>query len=426
MPDSIRHNSFVNVPFFLASRVRRAPVESFSATVTKVGIASIAIGLAVMIVAFAVLFGFKRTIQEKIFLFGAHLQVSKFTANFSYEESPISTKGPFLAQAKANPDVAHVQAVALKAGILKTPDELAGIVMKGVGTDYNWQLIEQSLVSGRVPGPAGDSATAQPDAPGYSTEIMVSQYLANQLNLTVGQSAITYFLGGEQPRPRKLTVVGIYMTGLEEFDKQIILGDLRLIQRLNNWTPDQVGSLEIFVKDFDQLPQAYESVFDQIPPDFRLIRVTDQYGPLFDWMVLLDRNTLVFLVLILFVASFNMVSVLLVLMMERTPMIGLLKALGSPNALLRRMFLYVGLNMVGWGLLIGNVIGIGFSFVQDRYKLIPLDAKSYFMNYVPIQWDWSVIILLNLATVGIIAAVLWLPTLVINRIEPVKALVFKK
>ncbi len=416
----------MNVPFFLARRIRQAPIESFSATVTKVGIASIAVGLAVMIVAFAVLFGFKRTIQEKIFLFGAHLQVSKFTANMSYEEAPISTNTPFYKQVQTNTSIAHVQAVALKAGILKTPDELAGVVMKGVGPDYNWQLIEQSLVAGRVPTILADSVASEPDGPVYSTEILVSQFLADQLNIKVGQSVITYFLGGTQPRPRKLTVVGIYMTGLEEFDKQIVLGDLRLIQRLNNWTPDRVGSFEIFVKDFDQLDLAYRSVFDQIPPDYRLVRVTDQYSPLFDWMVLLDRNTLVFLVLILFVASFNMVSVLLVLMMERTPMIGLLKALGSPDSLLRRVFLYVGLNMVGWGLLIGNGVGLGFCFVQDRFKLIPLDPKNYFMSFVPIQWDWPVIIMLNLATVGIIAAVLWLPTLVINRIDPVKAMVFKK
>jgi len=416
----------LNVPFFLARRLRQAPIESFSATVTKVGIASIAVGLAVMIVAFAVLFGFKRTIQEKIFLFGAHLQVSKFTANMSYEEAPISTNTPFFKKVQTNPDIAHVQAVALKAGILKTPDELAGVVMKGVGPDYNWQLIEQSLVAGKVLTIRADSVNNETDGPTYSTEILVSQFLADQLKIKVGQSVITYFLGGNQPRPRKLTVVGIYMTGLEEFDKQIVLGDLRLIQRLNNWTPDRVGSFEIFVKDFNQLDLAYRSVFDQIPPDYRLTRVTDQYSPLFDWMVLLDRNTLVFLVLILFVASFNMVSVLLVLMMERTPMIGLLKALGSPDALLRRVFLYVGLNMVGWGLLIGNGVGLGFCFVQDRFKLIPLDPKNYFMSFVPIQWDWPVIIMLNLATVSIIAAVLWLPTLVINRIDPVKAMVFKK
>ncbi|WP_019990801.1 ABC transporter permease [Rudanella lutea] len=420
----------MNVPFFLARRIRQAPIESFSATVTKVGIASIAVGLAVMIVAFAVLFGFKQTIQEKIFLFGAHLQVSKFTANQSYEEAPISTNTRFFREVQSNPGIAHVQAVALKAGILKTPDELAGVVLKGVGTDYNWQLIEQSLVAGRVPAIGTDSArvaTGRADTTaGYSTEILLSQFLADQLKLKVGESVITYFLGGSQPRPRKLTVVGIYMTGLEEFDKQIVLGDLRLIQRLNNWTPDMVGSFELFVRDFDRLDATFRTVFDQIPPDFRLFKVTDQYGPLFDWMVLLDRNTLVFLILILFVASFNMVSVLLVLMMERTPMIGLLKALGSQNTLLRRMFLYVGLNMVGWGLLIGNAVGLGFCFVQDYFKLIPLDPKNYFMSFVPIQWDWGVIGLLNAATLVLIAAVLWIPTLVINRIEPVRALVFKK
>ena len=402
----------------MAQKVRHAPNGSFSATVTRIGIASIALGLAILIIAFAVLYGFKNTIQQKIFLFGAHLQVSKFSNNASYEERALPLNTALYRDSTRIPGVRHIQAVALKAGILKTDDELTGIVLKGVGRDYDWNLFRGSLVAGTVPAVGADTGNG-------STDLLLSQYIAKQLKVAVGARVLLYFLG-DPPRARKMTVVGIYETGLEEVDKTMALGDIRLIQRLNNWGPDSVGSYEIFVKNFDNLAATTTNVFDVTMPEMRLTRVTDQYRPLFDWMMLLDRNMLVLLSLIGFVASFNMVSVLLVLMMERTPMIGLLKALGGPNALIRRMFVFVGLNMVGWGLLIGNVVGLGFCFIQDRFKLIPLDPKNYFMNFVPIFWHWPTILLLNAATILLIAIVMWIPTLIINRIQPVKAMVFKK
>lgn len=408
--------------------MRHAPQGSFSATVTRVGVASIALGLAILIVAFAVLFGYKNTIQQKIFLFGAHLQVGKFTNNYSYEESAIPLDTKLYRERERIPGVRHVQAVALKAGILKTKDELSGVVLKGVGSDYDWNLLRESLVAGTVPVVGADSAAGKPN-PG-STQLLISQYMAKQLQAKVGDSIPLYFLGGQSqgglPRVRKMTVVGIYDTGLEEVDKTIALGDIRLVQRLNNWGPDSVGSYEIFVNNFDRLEPTVATVFDRLTPDLRLTRVTDQYRPLFDWMILLDRNMVILLTLITFVASFNMVSVLLVLMMERTPMIGLLKALGGPDPLIRRMFLHVGLNMVGWGLLIGNVVGLTLCWLQWQFHLIPLDPKNYFVTYVPIAWNWPTILALNGATVGLIALVLWLPTIIINRIQPVKALAFKK
>ncbi|MDB5240350.1 MAG: transporter permease [Spirosoma sp.] len=414
----------MNVPVFLARKVRHAPQGSFSATVTRVGVVSIALGLTILIVAFGVLSGYKDTIQQKIFLFGAHIQVSKFTNDYSYEGKPIPLNTRLYRERDRIPGVRHVQAVALKAGILKTKDELTGVVLKGVGRDYDWNLLRESLVAGTVPTVGVDSGNGQSSR--GSTELLISQFMANQLQAKVGDGIPMYFLGGNTPRVRKMTVVGIYDTGLEEVDKTIALGDIRLVQRLNNWGPDSVGNFEIFVNDFDHLETAVATVFDLITPDLRVTRVTDQYRPLFDWMVLLDRNMVILLFLITFVASFNMVSVLLVLMMERTPMIGLLKALGSPDPLIRRLFLYVGLNMVGWGLLIGNVLGISLCWLQWQFHLIPLDPKNYFVTYVPISWDWPTILALNGATVILIALVLWLPTLIINRIQPVKALAFKK
>ncbi len=408
----------MNVPVFLARKVRHAPEGSFSATVTRVGIASIALGLAILIVAFAVLFGYKRTIEQKIFLFGAHLQVSKFTNNASYEETALPLSTNLYRDSTRIPGVRHIQAVALKAGILKTPEELTGVILKGVGKDYDWNLFRGSLIAGKVPVVGADTGSG-------STQLLLSKLMATQLKVGVGESVPLYFLGNP-PRARKMTVVGIYETGLEEVDKTIALGDIRLVQRLNHWGPDSVGSYEIFVNDFDQLKSAADNIFEVMTPDMRLTRVTDQYRPLFDWMLLLDRNMVILLTLITFVASFNMVSVLLVLMMERTPMIGLLKALGSNNALIRRMFVFVGLNMVGWGLLIGNVVGLSICFLQERFKLISLDPKNFFVSYVPIAWDWTSILALNGATLLLIGLVLWLSTVIINRIQPVKALAFKK
>jgi len=408
----------LNVPVFLARKVRHAPEGSFSATVTRIGIGSIALGLAILIVAFAVLYGFKHTIQQKIFLFGAHLGVSKFTNNMSYEETALPLRSRLYDDSTKIPGVRHIQAVALKAGILKTKEELSGVILKGVGRDYDWNLFQGSLVAGKIPVVGADTGSG-------STQLLLSQYMANQLGVSVGESVPLYFLGNA-PRARKMTVVGIYDTGLEEVDKTIALGDIRLIQRLNRWGPDSVGSYEIFVNDFARLDQTAANVFQALSPDMRLTRVTDQYRPLFDWMLLLDRNMVILLSLITFIASFNMISVLLVLMMERTPMIGLLKALGAANPLIRRMFVFVGLNMVSWGLLIGNVVGLGLCYLQDRFKLIPLDPKNYFMNYVPIVWDWPTILALNGGTILLIALVLWFPTFIINRIQPVKALAFKK
>lgn len=402
----------------MARKVRHAPEGSFSATVTRVGVASIALGLAILIVAFAVLFGYKRTIEQKIFLFGAHLQVSKFTNNASYEETALPLKTALYQDSTKIPGVRHIQAVALKAGILKTPEELSGVILKGVGKDYDWNLFRGSLIAGKVPVVGADTGSG-------STDILLSQLMANQLKVNIGDAVPLYFLGSP-PRARKMTVVGIYETGLEEVDKTIALGDIRLVQRLNRWGPDSVGSYEIYVNDFDQLKSAADNVFEAMTPNMRLTRVTDQYRPLFDWMLLLDRNMIILLSLITFVASFNMVSVLLVLMMERTPMIGLLKAVGGTNSLIRRMFVFVGLNMVGWGLLIGNAVGLGICFVQERFKLIPLDPKNYFISYVPIAFDWKTVLALNAATILMISLVLWLSTVIINRIQPIKALAFKK
>lgn len=413
---SFNQTQAVNFPVFVARRIRQPQQATFSATVSRVGIASIALGVAVGIVALSVLFGFKDTIYQKVFLFGSHIQVSKLSLNQSFEESPILLHTPVYDQWQKIPGIRHRQAVAHKAGILKTPDELQGAVIKGVGRDYDWDLLKESLVEGR---PIQFSDTS------YAEEIILSRVIAQKLNLKVGDNVVMYFVQNP-PRVRKLNIVGIYETNLEEFDNQLVLGDIGLVQRLNGWGADSVGAYEYFVNDFDQLESSAKTLYGQLPADMRMERVTDRFRPLFEWLQLLDQNTSVLLVLVLFVTCFNIASVLLVMMMERTPMVGLLKTLGSPNAQIRRIFFFVGIQLSVKGLLIGNLIGIGLCWVQSRFKIIPLDATNYFMNTVPIVFDWKAILLLNAGIILLIALILLLPTMIISRIRPVQALVFKK
>ncbi|GHB72182.1 ABC transporter permease [Persicitalea jodogahamensis] len=403
-------------PAFIADRIRHNAVGTFSATVTRIGIASIAVSTAVGILAFAVLFGFKAVIQEKVFLFGAHLRVNSLTLNNSYEEAPMPLKTTLSEDLSTMPEVAHWQAVAHKSGILKTPDELKGVVLKGVGRDYDWKLFEESLVEGRL--------IQYPDS-GYAQEIILSQKIAHQLRLKAGDDVLMYFVQ-DPPRARKLNVVGIYETDMEEFDNTLIVGDLALIQRLNDWGPDTVGTYEIYLKDFSQIDASAEKIFNYMDPDMFLQKVTETFRPVFEWLLMLDRNTAVFMTLILFVASFNMISILLVMIMERTPLVGLLKTLGSPDRQIRAIFVRVGVYIVLRGLLIGNVAGLFLAWLQWQFHIIPLDQVNYFMDTVPIVFDWGTVLLINLLTLLLVGLVLLIPTYVITRIQPIKALLFKK
>ena len=406
----------MNFPFFVARRIREPQQTTFSSTVSRVGIITIALGVAVGIVALSVLFGFKDTIYQKVFLFGSHLQVNKLSLNQSFESAPLPLHTKPYDQWQQIKGIRHRQAVAHKAGILKTPDELQGAVIKGVGRDYDWKLLAENLVEGRV---------IQYSDTVYANEIIVSRIISQKLNLKLNDEVLMYFVQNP-PRVRKLKIVGVYETNLEEFDNQLVLGDIGLVQRLNGWGPDSVGSYEYFVKDFAQLEPTAKELYAQLPSYMRLERVTDKYRPLFEWLQLLDQNTMVLLALVFFVTCFNIASVLLVMMMERTPMVGLLKTLGSPDSQIRRIFFYVGLQLTLKGLIIGSVVGLGLCWLQSKFHIIPLDPVNYFMNTVPIVFDWPSYLLLNVGILSVITLILLIPTLIISRIRPAQSLVFKK
>lgn len=408
-------------PSFIARRIRHNDAGSFSATVSRIGVASIAIGVGVGIIAFAVLLGFKRTIEKKVFLFGANISVSAFAQGNTYEEGPFPVKNPVVDALPTIPEISHWQAVAHKSGILKTENEIKGVVLKGVGKDYDWNVFKQSLVDGRLIGNKDSSSIKY----GYSSEIVISRKIASQLILKPGDEVIMYSLQNP-PRPRKLTIVGIYETQMEEFDNTLIVGDLALVQRLNGWGPDSIGTYEIYLKDFRKLPEVAAALKPILPVGVYMQKVTSLFPQIFDWLQLLDRNTAVFLTLILFVACFNMISILLVMIMERTPLIGLLKTLGSPNKQIRMVFFRVGIYMVRKGLLIGNITALALCWLQYQFKLIPLDPENYYMDTVPIVFEWGTFALINVITIIISALILLVPTLIITRIQPIKALLFKK
>ena len=380
----------------------------------KIAIASIGMGLGIMIISFLILKGFQLKIQEKIISFGGHLQVTKFTLSRSYEEDPISKNLALYNDYSDYEYINHIQEFANKAGLLKANEEVMGVVLKGVSSSFDLSKFSQNIVDGKFPDLTQGKTV---------NEIMVSQNIADKLNLEIGDDARLYFIQNP-PRVRKLTLCGIYETGMEDFDEKIILGDIRLVQSINNWPDSLVGGFEIFLNDFNKADYYQDELEDIVGYENYIEKISDKFAEIFDWLSLLNRNVVIFLSLTLFVACFNMVSILLILIMERTQMIGVFKALGAANKLIRRIFVYNGMRLIAKGILLGNIIGIGFGMLQDKFHFLTLDPKSYYMEFVPIDWNWGIVILLNILTFIMVSLVLTIPTMIISTISPIKSIRF--
>jgi lipoprotein-releasing system permease protein len=404
----------LNLPFFISKRINAEGQGSFSSTISRIAIASVAIGLAAVLVSFMILEGFQRTIKDKIFSFAGHLQVTKYTLASSIEDDPISTGSDFYQNYQEIDFIEHVQSYAYKAGLLKTPNEVQGIVIKGVGRDFDLERFESNMIEGRF--------IQHPDS-GYSQEVVISSAMSSLLQLGVGDKSLVYFVQNP-PRYRPVEVVGIYKTDLEDFDQKFLIGDLGLVQRINNWPDTLVGGFEVFVSSGTDHSMAEDVLFDFIDYDLYVDKVSDKYLQIFDWLSLLDRNLVVFLWLILFVAAFNMVSILLILIMERTQMIGMLKALGAPHGLIQKVFVYNGTLLIVKGMVIGNLAALAIGLLQDYFKIIPLDPVNYYMAYVPIEWNMGIFVALNIATFVVVNLTLILPTFVISRLNTINAIRF--
>ncbi len=413
----------MNTEFFIARRLilDKETKKTISRSILGIAIFSIALGLAVMIVAVAVVTGFKQEITFKVVGFGSHIQILNFDSNISFETQPISRNQDFLEDLRTEPGFENIQVFATKAGIIKTKTDIQGVVLKGVGSDFNWNFFNDYIIEGECFN-INDSVR--------TNATLISKYIADLLKLKVGDDFIMYFVQ-DPPRMRRFTVSGIYETSLVEFDRIFVFADIAHIQKLNNWSADQVSGFEITIDDFNRLDEMTFRVIDRVGFGFdeedsrlKVVNIQEKYPQIFDWLNLQNLNVIVILVLMLLVAGFNMISGLLILILDRTQMIGILKALGTINLSIRRIFMYQSGFLILKGLFWGNLIGIIICLVQKHFDLIKLDPSSYYLTTVPINLNGWQILALNAGTCLIILLMLIIPSMIVARISPVKAIRF--
>ena len=407
----------MNLEYFIAKRLITAKdyKSSISAPIIKIAISAIAIGMIMMIVSVATGIGLQQKIREKVSAFNGHIIISNYDNNQSeFTLTPISKKQDFYPKFTSVPAVEHIQAIASKAGIIRTETAFEGIIFKGVGNDYKWDNIKEYIIEGRIPNVKGD----------LNEEVVISQFIANRLNLKVGDGFNTFFMKEKGYNLRNFDVVGIFNSGFQEFDATYLIGDIRHMQRINKWAPDQIGAFEVFVDDFNTIESTGEQVYAQTASTLDSKTIIEKYSYIFEWLQLFDFNIIVILVVMILVATINMVVALLVLILERTQMIGILKALGANNWSVRKIFLYNAFYLIIRGLFWGNLIGISLLLIQQQFGIIQLPPENYYVNQAPVYLNWGYILLLNLLTVTVCFLVLLIPSYIITKISPVKAIRF--
>lgn len=408
---------------FIARRLTfdKGTRDSLSRPIIRISVTGIALSLAVMIVSVATVTGFKNEIRRKIIGFGSHIQIINYDSNNSFETEPVSRQQSALPLISSLPGIRHVQVYATKPGIIKTKNDIQGAILKGVGSDFDWQFFSDNLVDGSV---------FRVDDSVKTNKVVISKTMASLLKLKTGDRFAMYFIT-DKPRGRSFEVSGIYQTSLVEFDRQFILADLGHVQDLNEWNSDQVSGIEILINEYDQLDRMTREVFHVAGTRFtadgsrlRIMNVKERYPQIFDWLGLIDKNVWVLLGLMLIVSVFNMISGLLIIILDRTTMIGILKALGMGNRGIRSIFLYQSVYLMGKGLLWGNLVGVSICLIQQYFRVIRLNPESYFLAYVPVNFNLIHLALLNLGTLLITLAVLMLPSMVIARITPARTIRF--
>jgi lipoprotein-releasing system permease protein len=413
----------LNTELHIARRLysEKSDDKKISKPIVSIAVVGIALGLAVMILSVAIVTGFKSEIREKIIGFGSHIQIVNHDTNTSFETVPVDKDQPFYPQMDTVQGIEHIQIFAIKAGILKTKENIQGAVLKGVGPDFKWDFFRKNMVKGRVI-QISDTAT--------TNNIMISKYIADLLRLDTSDYVGMYFVE-DPPRMRRFKIAGIYDTGLQEFDQQFILGDIKHVQSLNNWEDNQVSGFEVLIDEFTQIPRMTSFIRNNYTyPIFsdgtklRVESITEKHPQIFDWLNVTDINVWVILILMLAVAGFNMISGLLILILERTNMIGLFKAMGSRNWSIRKIFLYLSSFLIGKGMLWGNLIGITLCLVQEYFGVVKLDSASYYLETVPINLDILHIILLNVGSLFVTVMMLVIPSYLIAKINPIKTIRF--
>ena len=409
---------------FIARRLYKSEQGSRNVSRPAVFIAQlgVALGLAVMLVTIAVSFGFKHEVRDKAVGFSSHLHISNYESAQSYEALPVAADSALWHTLTAMPGVSHVQRYATKAGVFRTDDDFMGYVLKGVGEDYDLSFYAQYLQEGELP-QFSDSVA--------SGKILISREIASKLQLAVGDRVDSYFLQGNM-RARRYTVAGIYQTGFSEYDRVFALTDLKAVQALNRWEPDQVTGVEVMLTGFDEVePMNWElgSLLDRTQDSYGeqyfVQSVTDLNPGLFAWLDVLDMNVLLILVLMVGVAAFTMISGLLILIIERTQFIGVLKALGASNGMVRKTFLYLAMLIIGKGMLWGNVVGLALCALQKFTRLVTLNPQDYYLDCVPIEFNWPLIVTVNVVMFVLSVLILIVPSHLISRIYPTKAMRFE-
>ena len=411
----------MNYEFFLAKRIigNKSYKSSVSAPIIKIGIAAIAISIIVMLIAIATGIGLEHKIRDKAVAFNGHITISNFDSNASEgAQVPISKNQDFYPEFTAVEGVSHVQAVANKFGIIRTNTDFEGLFLKGVGTDYDWRYFKEFLIEGRLP-----TYTIK-----YSSEVLISKYLADRLEFVVGDSFQMYFMKSDPSQPpsiMKFTVVGIFNSGFEELDKTYVIGDINHVQRLNRWKKDQIGNFEVFIANYNDLDRLGDAVYAQTPSTLDAMTVKQKYATIFEWIPIFTTNIYGIIGIMILVGAINMITALLVLILERTKMIGILKALGSSNWSIQKVFLYNASYLIGCGLFWGNLIGIGILLLQKQFEFIKLDPSLYYVTVAPVYLDWTYVVLLNLMTFILCVLMLLIPSFLISKIVPVKAIEFE-
>ena len=407
----------MNTSLFIAKRLYNAKENNnnYTRPIIRIAISAIALSVAIMILSVFVLSGFKSDISNKVFGFGGHINISKFSFNQSYENDPINYNTELSSEIESMDFVNYIQAYATKAGIIKNNNEILGVVLKGVDQNYNWSFFYENLISGDTPS-FNDSVA--------KNSILISQNISKKMKLNVGDDMLIYFM--EQPtRVRKFIVSGIYKTGLSEFDDITAIGDLKHIQKLNNWDINQIGGYEISVANFKNI-EKYTSLIDEsIDYDLKALSIKHKYPQIFDWLRLQDFNVLIILILMLIVGGVNMITSLLIIILEKSKLIGLLKAIGATNWNIRHIFIYNSLQIILSGLFWGNLIAISLSLLQSRFHFIKLDEEIYFMDFVPIKIELFSLLMINIGTIVICYVILVIPSVVIAKISPAKSIKFE-
>lgn len=401
--------------FFISRRILSKTEGNFSRPIVRIAVVSISLGLTVMFVAIAVLTGFQKQIREKVIGFGSHIQITHYDENASTETSPISANQDFIPKLKNTKGIRHIQVYATKAGIIKTDEDIQGIILKGIGPDYDSTFFRNRIIEGSLP---------KLNDTGRSGDVAISLKLASMLMLKKGDPIRMYFISGENTIGRKFRISGIYETGLEEFDKIYVICDINQIRKLNNWNKDDVGGFEVMLDNFDDIDRLGKYVYKNVGFSLDAKTIKELYPQIFDWLDLQDVNVLIILILMTLVAGITMISTLLILILERTGMIGILKALGMSNTGIRRVFLLNSAYIIGQGLIIGNITGLGLCLLQLKYGLVTLSQESYYVSKVPVNLDLVNILILNAATAFVCVLMLVVPSLIVTRISPVKAIRF--